>query len=92
MVQHQPTEQVIPQLLPIPQRLQNDERQQAATARDESREVPPPADEPGVGEIHEFEGSFPEARGSAEPGMDIDLVEEKYRCRAQAYDGHSQER
>ena len=35
-----------------------------------------PADGPGVGETHEFEGSFPEARGSVEPGMDVDLVEE----------------
>ena len=56
--------------------MQNNERQQADTARDESREVPPPADEPGVGETHEFQGSFHEARGSTEPGMDIDLVEE----------------
>ena len=37
---------------------------------------PTPADEPGVGETHDFEGSVPEARGSAEPGMDIDLAEE----------------
>ena len=79
MVQHQPIEQVIPQFLPILQRVKNNgnnERQTTATARDESREVPPPADEPGVGETHEFEGSFPESHGSADPGMDIDLVEE----------------
>ena len=43
---------------------------------DESREVPPPIDEPGVSETHGFEGSIPEARGSVEPGMDIDIVEE----------------
>ena len=43
MVQHQPTGQVISQFLPMPQRVQkrlNNERQQTATARDESREVP----------------------------------------------------
>ena len=38
--------------------------------------MPPLADEPGVSETHGFEGSFPEARESAEPGMNIDLVEE----------------
>ena len=38
VVQHQPTEQVIPQLLPIPQRAQSNEAQ--PSGRDESREVP----------------------------------------------------
>ena len=35
---------------------------------------PLPADEPGVGETHELEITH-DARESAEPGMDIDLVE-----------------
>ena len=74
MVQHQPNEQVIAQFLPITQRAQSNEFQ--PSVRDESREVPPPADEPGVGEAHGFEGSFPAALESAELGMDIDLVEE----------------
>ena len=74
MVQHQ-SEQVIPQFLPIPQSTDR----LTDVVRDVSREVPPPADEPGGGETHEFKESFeaPEARVSAEPGMDIDLVEEK---------------
>ena len=55
MAQHQPTERVIPRILPIPQRAQSNEAQ--PSVRDESMEVPPPADEPGVGETHGLEGS-----------------------------------
>ena len=73
MVQHQPTEQAIPKFLPIPQRAQSSEAQ--PSVRDESGEVPSPADELGVGGTHGFEGSFSEAHESAEPGMDIDPVE-----------------
>ena len=73
VVQHQPTEQVIPQVLPIPQGTQRNEAQ--PSVREESKEVPSPADEPGVGDAYGFQGSFPEARGPAQPGMEIDLVE-----------------
>ena len=41
----------------------------------ESRELPPPIDEPGEGETDELEAVH-EARESAELGMDIDLVQE----------------
>ena len=40
----------------------------------ESGEAPPPADDDRHVETHESEGSVPEARGLAEPGMDVDLV------------------
>ena len=82
VVQHQPAEQVNPQFLLIPQSsLASNEAQpfvrlDPSERFDESREVHPPTDEPGVGETHGFEGSIPEARGSIEPGMDIDVVEE----------------
>ena len=82
VVQHQPTEQVIPQFLPIPQSIlasteaQPSVRLDPNERRGESGEVPFPIDEPGGGETHGFEGSIPEARVSVEPGMDIDIVEE----------------
>ena len=59
-MQHQPTEQ---------------SNVAQPSVRDESREVARPADELGVGETHELETAH-EARESARPGMDIDLVEE----------------
>ena len=72
MVQHQPSVQVVPQFLPIPQ--SNDV--QPNVQFDESREVPPPTDEPGSGETHGFEESLSEAHGRDEPGMDVGMVEE----------------
>ena len=38
--------------------------------------MPPPTDEPGSGETHGLEESFPEARGGDEPGMDVGMIEE----------------
>ena len=78
IVQHQPTVKVIPQFLPIPQNssvsneAQPSVRFDQSDQFDESRVVPAPIDEPGVGETHRSE----EARGSVEPGMDIDKIEE----------------
>ena len=43
----------------------------------ESREVPPPADEPGGGETHEFEGFIPENHEPAGLGMDVDAIDYK---------------
>ena len=57
-VQHQ-SEQVIPQFLPIPQSTDR----LTDVVRDVSREVPPPADEPGGGETHEFKESYRSCRG-----------------------------
>ena len=38
-----------------------------------SREVPPPADKPGIGETHDAV----EAHEAAEPGMDLDVIEDR---------------
>ena len=40
----------------------------------ESREVPFPADEPGGGKTHDFEGSLPENHGPAGLGMDVAAI------------------
>jgi hypothetical protein len=69
MVQHQPTEQVIPQFLPIPQSTDR----LTDVVRDVSREVPPPADEPGGGETHEFKESFEAPEALVEEKDDVDL-------------------
>ena len=72
----QPTfESVPPEFLPIP----IDE----TPSSDESIEVPPPADEPGLGETHDVEGLANEHYELAQPeprmdgGMDIDMIDEK---------------
>ena len=50
---------------------------------DESREVPPPADEPGLGKTHDAEGLATEHYELAQPepmmdgGLDIDMIDEK---------------
>ena len=63
MVQHQPTVQVVPQCLPIPQSSSLSNEAQPSVQFDESREVPPPIDEQGLGETHGLKESFPEDRG-----------------------------
>ena len=88
-MQHQPTEQVIPTSLPIPQSAQSNEAQ--PRVRDESREVPPPVDELSVGETHELE-TIHEVRESAGPGMDVDMVKENTDVDFKTVDGRSWER
>jgi hypothetical protein len=60
-----------PDFIPIPSRELVDV---PPMEKDESREVPPPADEPGVGETHD---AF-DAREEAGPGMDIDVIDEDH--------------
>ena len=43
---------------------------------DESREVPPSADEPGGGKTHDVEGFMPESHRPAGLGKDVDVIEE----------------
>ena len=75
IVVQSPSERVPPEFLLIPA----DE----SAPPHESRELPPPAEEPGLGEAHDVEGLNPEHYELAQPepkmdvGMDIDLIDEK---------------
>ena len=60
MGQSQPTAvEEPPQVIRIPSR---DQIAEPPMARNESREAPSLADEPGFGETHDVEGSLPESR------------------------------
>ena len=72
MGQNQPTAvETPPDFIPIPSR---DIIDVPPMEKDESREVPPPADEPGVGETHDAV----ESREEAGPGRDIDVIDDDH--------------
>ena len=66
MGQDQPVMEA-PNFIPLPENID-----EPLNMRDESREVPPPADEPGVGETHDLDGREQQAG----PSMDIDMITE----------------